>query len=312
MATHVVQSPEWGNVKTKYGTKAVTGGGVQYTKHKIPLTDLYYAYCPKVDPFQINFDEVKKSLKKEGCIAINFDVPNVQKDATEARKATDFFEKDCIPSPRDTFAKHNITLDLRPTEEELLKNMHSKHRYNVRYAQRKGVWVHKNNPNDFDTFYKLLEETAERQKYYIHPKKYYKLIWEILKPKSMCHIITAKYQNEALASWMLFSHENILYYPYGGSSEKHKNLFASNLLGWEAIKLGKRLGCHTFDMWGASENPNDKTNPWWGFTNFKLKFGGTHVTYIDSYDLVINQPVYTLFNIANNIRWKILKKGASS
>jgi len=106
---------------------------------------------------------------------------------------------------------------------------------------------------------------------------------------------------------MLFSHNGVFYYPYGGSSDRLQNLFPSNLLGWEAIKLGKELGCHTFDMWGAANDPNDQSDPWWGFTNFKLKFGGQLVSFMDSYDFVVNDKIYKMFNLANNLRWKILR-----
>jgi lipid II:glycine glycyltransferase (peptidoglycan interpeptide bridge formation enzyme) len=87
----------------------------------------------------------------------------------------------------------------------------------------------------------------------------------------------------------------------------HQNLFPNELLCWESIKYGKNLGCKVFDMWGASVNPEDKTDEWYGFTNFKLGFGGTHVVYIDSFDLVVNPTVYSAFNLVNDVRWKFLR-----
>jgi lipid II:glycine glycyltransferase (peptidoglycan interpeptide bridge formation enzyme) len=186
--------------------------------------------------------------------------------------------------------------------------MHSKHRYNLGLAQRKGVSVKRAETlEDFEVFYKLLADTAVRQKYYIHPKSYYQKIWEILHPAGICHILTASYENEALASWMLFTYDGVLYYPYGGSSEKNKNVFASTLVAWEAIKLGKEKGCEVFDMWGAAEDPENTKDPWYGFTNFKLKFGGEFVEYINSYDFVVNKILYNFFNLAQTIRWNILR-----
>jgi len=85
---------------------------------------------------------------------------------------------------------------------------------------------------------------------------------------------------------MFFVYDGVLYYPYGGSSSKYRNLQASTLVGWEGLLLGKRLGCKVVDLWGASEDPDDRTDPEWGFTNFKKKFGAKHVKYIPSYDLV--------------------------
>ncbi len=308
MSTHVVQSAKWSEFKTKYGTNSVRSGDIFYTKHKIPFSPYYYAYCPKVDPNKIDFELVKKSLTDNNCIAINFDVPNVLTTDPRVSTYTELFTKHCVRSKKDTFARHNILLNLVPTEDELLANMHHKHRYNIKYSQKNGVVVREGTTvEDFENFFKLLSETATRQKYYIHPKAYYKLIWDTLSADKSARIMTAYKDGAPLASWMLFVYEGVLYYPYGGSSELHKNLAASTLLAWECIKLGKSLDCTEFDMWGASENPDDTSDPWYGFTNFKLRFGGRLVEYMNSYDFVINEVAYNTFNIANDLRWKILR-----
>ena len=306
-STHLVQSPQWGKFKNEYGTKAVRVENIMYTVHKIPFTSYYYAYCPKVNPFEIKWSVVKQSMADNNCVALNFDVPNVLKGSTEEKEALEMFRPNCEKSPKNTFAQFNILLDLNQSEEKLLENMHKKHRYNLKYAQKKGVLVKQGqSPEDFENFFSLLKSTAVRQKYYIHPKEYYKKIWELLQPLGMCRILNANFEDKVLASWMLFTYEGVLYYPYGGSSEENQNLFASTLVCWEAIKLGKSLECKTFDMWGAAKDVNDTTDPWYGFTNFKIKFGGRHVEYMDSYDLILNPTVYKLFNAANDLRWKIL------
>ena len=306
---HIVQSPIWEKFKASFGTETVRVGEVFYSKHKIPFTNYYYAYCPKVDPFVVDFVAVHASLKENNCVAINFDVPNVLADSARSAEAQKVFEKNgCAKSPKSTFTPHNLLLDLTISEEELLQKMHSKHRYNIRYAQKNGVEVREGTTSqDFDVFYELALGTANRQGFYIHPKSYYEKIWEILGAEKFAKILTAYYQEKPLASWMFFVYDKVFYYPYGGSSEESKNLFASNLVGWEGIKLGKSLGCETFDMWGACADPDDSSDPEWGFTNFKMKFGAKYVGYIPSYDLILNPVLYKMFNLSNNLRWKILK-----
>lgn len=305
---HIVQSPDWEEFKNQYGTPAIRAGGVLYTKHKIPMTNSYFAYCPKVNPLVIKFDVLKESLLENDCININFDVPDVQKGTPEEQKSLEIFANlKCKKSPRDQFAKANVVLDLSLGEEEILKKMHHKHRYNIRYSQRKEVTVKRaENVDDFNLFYEMFRDTSKRQKYYVRPKAYYQKIWELFGPKEMCYILTSEFKGEPLASWLFLIYDGVLYYPYGGSSEKHRNLHGSTLLGWEGIKLGLEKQCRVFDMWGALENVEDKSSPWWGFTNFKLRFGGQHVVYMDSYDFVVNTPLYTMFNTANAFRWKIL------
>src|SRR3989344_417827 len=109
---HIVQSPEWGEFKTAYGTTAVRVENIQYTKHKIPFLNLYYANSPKVNPFEINFEFLEKSLRENNCIAVNFDVPNVLADSEEAPKALEILRKHCVKSPKNTFAKWTVILDI--------------------------------------------------------------------------------------------------------------------------------------------------------------------------------------------------------
>ena len=117
----------------------------------------------------------------------------------------------------------------------------------------------------------------------------------------------AKYKNQTLAAWILFVYKDTLYYPYGASSNLHRETMASNLMMWEAIKYGKSLGLKKFDMWGAlSQNP-DKNDPWYGFHRFKEGYGPKHIEFAGSFDLVINPILYKLYKITDKVRWVLLR-----
>lgn len=308
---HIVQSPEWGKFKTAVGKKAVIVNGVQFFLHPLPKLPYHIGYCPKVDPEQIDWTAIKKAGRENRCFAIRFDCPNVIKTDSKPSFENSLklgFENrpGLIKAPRNTFAKQTLLLDLTKSEEELLAGMKSKTRYNLRYAQRHGIWVkEESNEEGVEHFIKLQAETTQRQGFFVHPDSYYRQVWETLAPHGMVKIITAYHQNdpEPLVSWMLFIYEGVLYYPYGGSSTKHRSLFPSNLVMWEAIKLGQRLDCHTFDLWGATPDQDD---PWWGFTRFKLGFGAEMVEFIDSYDLVLNPLLYWLFVAGYWLFWKYM------
>jgi len=224
----------------------------------------------------------------------------------EAQKTERHMEKKCSRAPRNTFAKQTILLDISHNEKTLLMNMKSKTRYNIRYAKRKGIVVkEESNSQGLANFLKLQKQTASRQDFLIHRNQYYKELWKVLAPEGKAHILTAYYKEDSdpLSSFMLFTHKNTLYYPYGGTSSKHRDRQHSSRLMWESILFGKRKGCTLFDMWGATDNRND---PWWGFTRFKLGFGGTLVEFINSYDFVLNPAVYKTFNTAYNLFWKAI------
>ena len=59
-------------------------------------------------------------------------------------------------------------------------------------------------------------------------------------PSLTAHLFKATYDNEILVTWILFVMGDTLYYPYGASSNNHREVMASNLMMWEAIKFGKK------------------------------------------------------------------------
>jgi len=307
MKTHILQTKQWAKFKTNYGSEAVKAGKIFYTKHSIPLTSNFYAYCPRVNPEDIDFKKLEESLKENNCIACHFDVPNVVQGSPEEVVALAIFDGHCIKSPRDEFAKGNFILDLSPSLGKILANMHPKQRYNIKLAEKKGAKLRRSSVEDLDIFFDLYKATATRQGYFYRSKNYFKQIIKAFEKDDMVHILIVEYEGTPLAAWMLFVYDNALYYPYGGSSSEYRNIQPNALIGWEAIKFGKKHKCEYFDMWGASYDMEDKKDPYYGFTDFKRKFGGTHVRYIDSYDFVVNSAAYHLFNTANSLRWKLLK-----
>jgi len=295
---HLVQSPLWGEFKEKMGNPSYSVSGVQFSLHKLPLLPFFVAYAPKVDLEKVDFKEIFQKAKELKAIVVRFDIPVSNKEFPLLKK-----------SPKDTFAKHTVSLNLTPSLDDLFKNFKEKTRYNIRLAQKHGVVVKES--SDISIFLNLNKETAKRQGFYVHSDDYYKTMFEIFHNKGLATQLTAYLGEEPLACWILVVFKDVLYYPYGASSNQHREAMASNLLMWEAIKLGKSLNCKLFDMWGATNNEKD---PWWGFTKFKLGYGGELVEGGVSQDLVINNFIYTFFNLSYKIVWfflgliKIIKK----
>ncbi|MCJ7804231.1 peptidoglycan bridge formation glycyltransferase FemA/FemB family protein, partial [Patescibacteria group bacterium] len=128
----------------------------------------------------------------------------------------------------------------------------------------------------------------------------------VMSKSGIAHLFLAKYQNQVLATYIFFVFNKVLYYPYGASTREYRETMPTYALFWEAIKFGQKMGCQLFDMWGSpGPNPSPR-DPWYGFHQFKEGFGGELVKFIGTYDLVINPSLYFLFNLANNLRWKLL------
>jgi lipid II:glycine glycyltransferase (peptidoglycan interpeptide bridge formation enzyme) len=276
------------------------------TIHPVPHTNFTIGYLPKgPDITKTMLNQLWDLGKKEKCIFIQIE-PNVEKN----NKTYNF--KNLYVSSHPLFTKYNFILDLTSSEEELLKKMHHKTRYNVKLAEKKGVKVSEDNTDKaFEKYLRLSNETTTRQNFYAHTDKYHRLLWKTLnsdkKNSLTVHLLKATYKGETLVIWMLFVLGDTLYYPYGTSSSKYREVMASNLMMWETIKFGKKLGLKKFDMWGAlGENPDTK-NPWFGFHKFKQGYGARHVEYVGSFDFVINKKLYNLYKITNKIRWFLLR-----
>jgi lipid II:glycine glycyltransferase (peptidoglycan interpeptide bridge formation enzyme) len=300
IATHPLQTSfweefrrEWGNtvLETKYGI---------LTLHKIPYTNYKIAMFEKGPaPTKSMLSDLKKIGRENNLIFIKLE-PNCLK----SEKLIRLIQSEGAAQGRRLFTPTTFWIDLTPSEENLMKSFSGKTRYNIRLAEKKGVKViEDNSDNAFNKYLDLTRETIRRQGFYAHSEKYHRLMWKILRKAGIAHLLTATYKGEIITTWILFEWRKFLYYPYGASTEKHKEVMANNLMMWEAIKFGKKMGLTTFDLWGREEGK--------GFTKFKEGYNPKVIEFLGSWDLIINRPAYLIYRLAEKIRWPALKVAAS-
>jgi len=307
MAHHPMQSWEWGEARAKMGIrveKIVENNDIfQFTIHPIPFTPYSVGYLPRsVKPTENVLKKLYDFGKKNNLILIKLE-PYIPYDKSFELKAFSFKLQE---SPHSLFPEWTQTLDLTASEENLLKQMKSKTRYNIRLAEKKGVAIKDMSTDEgYMLFEKLYFETCRRQKYHGHTPLYHRTMWNALKD-SQAHVLVAFLGEVPLGAYELLYFKKKFYYLYGGSSVLNKNVMAPNLLMWEAIKLGKKLGAETFDMWGSLPPSYSDSHPWAGFTRFKEGYG-TQFTHLSaSYDLVIHPLLYKIYNLAYTVREKML------
>lgn len=325
-ALHPMQSWQWGEARKEMGVEVLRIGEFednkhlenvfQITYHKIPHTSFTIGYLPRsVIPSGQILDLIATEAKKRKCIFVKIE-PYIIKPETCNLKhfkenklnKTNYnqFQQITTKSPHPLFPAWTQMMDLTKSEEELLKDMKSKTRYNIRLAQRHGVEVREmTDDKGFEIFSKLYFDTCARQNYRGHDEKYHKIIFEKLK-NDIAHIFIAFYKDKPLAAYEVFWFKDVLYYPYGGSSLQYKNVMAPNLLMWEVIRWGKTSGAKIFDMWGSLPPNFSDSNDWQGFTRFKEGYGGIYVQFVGSHDFVIMNKFYYLYNILYKVREKVI------
>jgi lipid II:glycine glycyltransferase (peptidoglycan interpeptide bridge formation enzyme) len=307
-AIHPLQSWQWGEARKKMGIEVLRVGEYvnnklkdifQMTIHQLPIVNYKIGYLPR-SVFPSN--DVLRFLydwgKKNKLLFIKIE-PYEIKNPVGTKQSSQIL---MMKSSHPLFPDWTQIIDLTKTEDELLKGMKSKTRYNVKLAQKKGIVVKEmSNDEGFEIFSKLYFETCKRQKYFGHTPHYHRIVWDNLK-NNIGHILVAFYNKTPLAVYELFLFNKTFYYPYGGSSLEYKNLMAANLLMWEAIRLGKKLGASKFDMWGSLGPDYDQNNSWAGFTRFKEGYGTSFTEMIGSYDLVVRPLYYSWYNFIYRLR----------
>lgn len=325
MAVHPLQSWEWGDFRKESGNgvirfvnahKKTIIDSYQLLIHKLPIGNYKIGTlikCPK--PTKELFPFLKKLAKENNLIfiklepnvTINSKIKNQKSQLKNENDLTGLLKINGCRPGKTLFTPTSFWIDLTRTEEELMKSFSSKTRYNIRLAQKHGVEIIEDGSDKaFEQYLKLTFETAKRQGFFAHTEKYHRLMWHHLnkKPatrnmKTIAHLLTAIFGDDIITTWILFVWKDFLYYPYGASSDKYRNVMANNLMMWEAIKFGKKLGLKTFDLWGREEGK--------GFTKFKEGYNPQVVEFLGSWDLIINKPLYYLYRTTEYLRWQFLR-----
>ena len=189
----------------------------------------------------------------------------------------------------------SLILDLSKSEEELLKNMNQKTRYNIRLAERKGIKISKIqapiSKDNIDIFYNLMQQTAQRDRINIFSKKYYQNLLLITDYGLLITQFIAYHNNQPLAIIIVVGFGDTATYFYGASSDEQRNLMPNYLIQWHAIKWSRKNGYKFYDFWGINKNG------WAGITRFKKGFGGKELNYVGTFDYVLNKKWYNLLRI---------------
>ncbi len=255
--------------------KVTQVGRLQIIWSKLPL-GMWFGYCPMS---QMPSEEELKKI--EGGIGVRFE-PNERSGAKITKG---------LVRGRHLFKPKTYWINLTLSEDELLKKMTSKCRYNIRLAQRHGVLIEE---GDVESYLKLMKKTTKRQKIYAHSERYHQEMAKLRFVKQF----KAKYDGKTIASWMIFAWKDFMYYAYGAFDDEYKNIMAPVLGLWEIMKWGKANGYKTLDLWGAEEGR--------GFSRFKEQFGPELVELVGTFDLPLSLW-YWPFRFAEEVRWKILR-----
>lgn len=315
---HLLQTTPWGELKAAFGwevVRVVIGGekpaaGAQILFKRLPF-GLELAYIPKgplpaapecdsgelkAHPWQALWPEVDRICQDRRTVFLK-----VELDALEPSGINPSVLPSFQPSSQAIQPCRTLIIDLLGDEQELLSRMKQKTRYNVRLALKRGVIVRPS--SEIELFYRMMQETGERERFGVHTLDYYQNAYNLFHPRGECELLLAEYEQLPLAALMVFAHGRRAWYFYGASAAAYREYMPTYLLQWEAMRWARAQGCTEYDLWGVPDTDEEtleaqftgRSDGLWGVYRFKRGFGGQLRRAPDPMDLVYRPFFYRIY-----------------
>jgi lipid II:glycine glycyltransferase (peptidoglycan interpeptide bridge formation enzyme) len=307
MQKHVVQSQAWAEVRSLQGSTVhwFDGEHLLIIK-KAPKPFKPVGIMSQVDASKLDLQELQQFGRHIGLSHIQID-PN-EEAAQFKFSPTDIKKFNLLPA-ESLLLRHTQLLDLNLSEEELLTAMHKNWRYNCKYALKQGVEVEfRNDEAAVEDFLKVYYLTVEAKGFLGRDKEYYRQVWSVMRKHNQAVIVLGKLGGRIVVARMLFLYREAVYTAYTGTSRDAETSKSKAAYGvfWEILRWAKANNFHTLNMWGIEPNATEN-HPHFGFTQFKMGFGGRVVELAPAYDLVLDLGAYRAFQFANFMRLALLR-----
>jgi len=295
---HLLQSWRWGAFKARHGwgverVSVERPGQAAFAqilfKHRGPLS---YGYLPRGpvlsadDPelLRVLFREIDRVCRRRRAISLILEPERPLPPLNQGRPPL-------LAGPPRVQPARTVRVPLL-ADEPLLMQMHQKTRYNIRLANRRGVTVAVESPDDaFADFFALMEDTSRRNEYPIHSADYYRDALETFRDDAALMLARVEGGDPAAALIVVgFGDEAI--YLYGASSTRYRSHGPGFALQFEAMRWARERGFSRYDLWGIPETDPETTrhesgdrvastrgDDWRGLYEFKVRFGGEIVAY---------------------------------
>ena len=289
------------------GCRETTGEGfyASIIEHELPVVGKYF-YIPRGPVIGIFNDQTEKHFSEIISLAKNENAGWIRLDANNEEilkiiSKAELFQNQSSAlkiknAPHDMQPKEIIVLDIKKPEEQLLAEMKSKTRYNIKVAQkhnvrvilvpafarinsgglpagRQGIQSAKLDSGSetgmtnkyIEEFLRLVKITTKRDKITPHPDGYYRKMFEII-PVENLKLYVAEFEGKIIAANIVVFYGKVATYLHGASDNDYRNVMAPYLLQWQAMLDAKKAGYEKYDM-GGVQTPHPPTpspaGRWW-------------------------------------------------
>ncbi|MFV9507084.1 MAG: lipid II:glycine glycyltransferase FemX [Oscillochloridaceae bacterium umkhey_bin13] len=318
----LLQQAGWGELKAQFGWQArrlavaaatgLVAGAVLLSRGRYGLT---VAYCPRgplfaPDPVanHLLLAGLSRLAQRQRAIFLRIE-PGLAEQTPAAHQLHTWLQLQGLQPAPTIQPRTTLLVDLGPPEANILARCSKGHRADIRRAERNGVTIRVGGEDDLAAFYQLMLTTGQRAGFAIHNEAYYRAAWQTFQPRS--RLLLAELAGELVAAHLICADAQAGRYLYSGANDAGLRAGANHLLGWQAIRWARELGCAWYDLWGIPDafgqaaNATDETtraaleaeaqaDPLIGVYRFKKGFGGQVTRLLPAYDRILIAPLYRL------------------
>ena len=299
---HLLQTSTWGELKARHGWQPLRlargDAGAQVLLRQV-LPGIRVAYIPRgpLGPWKGIFPDLVEASRAAGAFVLV-----LEPDAGDP-EAGDLAEFGLVRAARAVQPATSLRVELSGSEEEILARMHQKTRYNIGLANRRGVTVR---PwQDPEGFCAILRATGDRQGFGVHTPAYYRDAYDLFHPRGEAELMLAEKDGQSLGALMVFGFGAGAWYLYGASTTSRRELMATYLLQWEAMRWARGRGAAWYDLWGVPDAApqeleagfESRRDGLWGVYRFKRGFGGRWFQTPGAWEKPIRTTLYRAYRI---------------
>ena len=314
---HFLQAPCWANVKDTQKSEILisedANGKIKGSMlvlfrnvSKLPFTQMYSPRGPVCDIYDkdtisdlvLGAKELAKKYKSY-VLRIDPDVP--ASDDTFRNILTQVGFKSIGKLNFEAFQpRYVFRINLEGlSEDEVFNNFHSKHRYNLRLAIKKGCVCKLGTREDLAAFLEIMKITGKRDGFNARPLSYFQKLYDEMEHLGYLRIYLIYYDNILVSGAIAILYGDKVWYLYGASSNEYRNVMPNYLMQWEMIKWAVENKCNVYDFRGVMGD--DKGQQLEGLYRFKSGFNGDFIEFNAPVELILNNKIYNALDKAENL-----------
>lgn len=320
---HFTQSALWAGVKTAWRFEAIVSedeagqikGSLGVLIRKLPLVPFSVMYAPRGPVCDLHDAAVIADLMKgvrelaarfgAYVFRIDTDTKSDDEEFISIMQGLGFSIKQNSKTFDAIQPRYVFRLDINDkSKDEILAGFHSKTRYNIRLAEKKGVSVRIGSKEDLKDFHAIMLETGVRDDFVTRPLSYFERMYDAL--GGHIRLYMADYEGKPVAGTLCINYGDKVWYLYGASSNQSRNVMPNYLLQWAMIEWAVEEKKRIYDFRGVS-GIVEEGHPLYGLYRFKKGFGGEFTEFVGEMSLVLNRPVNALVNLAERLYRKYIK-----